>query len=609
MWTYIIRRLFLMIPTLFGVTVVSFIIMKLAPGDPLLSQLGSGGAASASGQTREAYLIQKRDLQLDKPVLLNFRNFTDYQDELLAAAHFRYSTVEGVEDELAELAAGAKTEPQQRRLAFLSRLHIPDFEANLKSDANRGRLARAIRDYAQVWCEDIGNYAVPDAMQLLTSEDTQLPQKIGLIDCLNHMVVEAHQFTYSRNPTASETPLVQAVWQRWWDINRDSLDSVDPDRQKVLEQQLQTLINAESRTEVFQLLQDEFTYDREDLPFFVQVVLGDAPLNQKVIASMILNLYVANPLDMRVSRTASEDKVDQVIGNWQAHYEPRRARYDKSLGSKVVDIVADTQYAHMVWRLVTFNFGRSALKTREPVAEKLWDAFVVSAPLMLMSQLVIYMVSIPLGITCAVRRNGLADRAISLGLFLLYSVPPFVAGMLFLLFFCYGDYLKWFPMSRLHSNGAEQFGWFRYTVDYLWHAFLPVTCLSLFSLAALAMYSRSAMLDVIGQDYIRTARAKGLPKFRVIYKHALRNALIPVLTLFANFLPALLGGSVLIEFLFNIPGMGRLSWASIEQRDYPTMMALIYVDAIVVLLSILFTDILYVLVDPRISYGGQGKGQ
>jgi peptide/nickel transport system permease protein len=146
-------------------------------------------------------------------------------------------------------------------------------------------------------------------------------------------------------------------------------------------------------------------------------------------------------------------------------------------------------------------------------------------------------------------------------------------------------------------------------IDYLWHAALPVLCLSLFSLASMAMYSRSAMLDVIQQDYIRTARAKGLSTFKVIVKHALRNGLIPIITLFASFLPAMLGGSVLIEYLFNIPGMGRMSWESIEYKDYPTLMALIYVDAIVVMLSILLADFLYVFADPRISFEGQGAAK
>lgn len=123
------------------------------------------------------------------------------------------------------------------------------------------------------------------------------------------------------------------------------------------------------------------------------------------------------------------------------------------------------------------------------------------------------------------------------------------------------------------------------------------------------MYARTSMLEVISQDYIRTARAKGLSEFKVIFKHALRNALIPILTLFSNFLPALLGGSVLVEYIFGIHGMGRLSWESIEQKDYPTLMALIYIDAIIVLVSILLTDILYVLVDPRITFSARGEEQ
>jgi peptide/nickel transport system permease protein len=135
---------------------------------------------------------------------------------------------------------------------------------------------------------------------------------------------------------------------------------------------------------------------------------------------------------------------------------------------------------------------------------------------------------------------------------------------------------------------------------------LPVVCLSLFSLAAMAMYARSSVLDVINQDYVRTARAKGVSGPKVIVKHVMRNAMIPILTLFSNFLPELLGGSVLVEFLFNIPGMGRLGLTSIEQKDIPTLMALLYIEAIVTLISFLITDFLYVVVDPRISFGGKG---
>ena len=144
-----------------------------------------------------------------------------------------------------------------------------------------------------------------------------------------------------------------------------------------------------------------------------------------------------------------------------------------------------------------------------------------------------------------------------------------------------------------------------YLLDYLWHATGPVICLSAFSMAGLAMYGRGAMLDVLGQDYIRTARAKGLSGPMVVLKHALRNGMIPIITLFASFIPALLSGSVLVEYIFGINGLGQLSFVSIRLQDFPTLMALIYIDAIVVMLSMLLSDMLYVLVDPRISFEGK----
>lgn len=347
--------------------------------------------------------------------------------------------------------------------------------------------------------------------------------------------------------------------------------------------------------------------DESDARLLMETLLAPGTLHEKAVAAIALRKLFSGPLKMDLPLDAAAPLVEQVAENWkQAHYLPRLEQYRPGFCRKSWYIVADTQYAHMLWRLATFNFGRSALKTREPVSGKILAAVIVSAPLMLLSELMVYLVAVPLGILCAVTRGGWTDRLISLGLFMLYSIPPFVAGMLFLLLLCYGDYLKWFPMMGLHGEGAEYYGAARYWLDYLWHSFLPVTCLSLFSLAGLAMYGRASMLDVIGQDYIRTARAKGLSESKVILKHGLRNALIPIITLFSTFLPAMLGGSVLIEVLFNIPGMGRLGWESIEQKDFPTLMALTYIEAIVVMLSILLSDLLYVWADPRISFESQG---
>ena len=595
-----------MIPTLFGVTIVSFCIMQMAPGDPQLSQLGSAGLTGQSSQTREAYLLQKRDLKLDKPLILNFNYFKDYAQKDRMAAYFLGRSEEQIAAELPDLAADGADPAMAARLKFLRRLKIDDFKNRLADPQQRERLAKAIHVYVQTFCEDNGVYAVPAAIEILGSEDADLQLKIGTIRCLDHMVVEPFVYTYSRHPSEAETPLVESAWGTWWSRAKATFPQLDPDRRKVVEKLLAQMAAEPSRAKQIEMLEE---FDRDDMRLFVEKLLGDSTLEEKVVAAATLKLYISRPLRADVPLDASPKAVEEVSDNWFAHYEARQSFYQPSVPARLWYIVGDTQYAHMVWRLITFDFGRSALKTREPVSQKIWDAVVVSAPLVLLAELVIYLVAVPLGILCAVKRGSWIDRLISLKLFFLYSIPPFVAGMLFLLFFCYGSYLKIFPMLGLHSPGADTFGWGQYLLDYLWHAVLPVVCLSLFSLAGMAMYARTSMLDVIGQDYIRTARAKGVSRPKVILKHGLRNAMIPIITLFSGFLPAMLGGSVLIEVIFGIPGMGRLGWSSIEQKDFPTLMALIYVQAIVVMLSILLTDLLYVVVDPRISFQGQGKSQ
>ncbi len=613
-----------MIPTLFGVTVISFLVMQLAPGDPLRAKLGMSGMASQSGQTREAYLVQKRDLHLDKPILLNFNHFRDYSWRIECAAHYLGRDDKEVLAELPSLAAEPDSPQAALRLRFLRSLGIQGLQQALADPKQHPRLAERIVGLTKIYCEDVGALGVPAAVAILRDPQAGQQEKIGAIRVLRSMVVDPIAYSYSRNPSDTQTPEIVEVWKTWWqqaeaaDRQRvaegkpPEYPPLPPERSEALASRFAAMLSAPTRMAAFEQMQ---FFDRQrfepyrpaDMRFFVERLLGNSSLAEKNAAAAVLGGTIGQPLAMDVPLDAKPELVQEVSSNWLLHFDFSRTRYEPSAWKKVWDIVADTQYAYMAWRLVTFNFGRSAVRTREPVGAKIWNAVLVSAPLMIVSEILIYLVAVPLGIVCAVHRGRWPDRLISLKLFLLYSIPPFVAGMLFLMFFCYGDYLQWFPMDGLHSDWADDLGPLGYAVDYLWHITLPVVCLSLFSLAAMAMYSRTSMLDVIGQDYIRTARAKGVPERLVVYKHALRNALIPIITLFATFLPAMLGGSVLIEVLFGIPGMGWLSWESIEQKDFPTLMALIWLDALVVMVSILLTDLLYVLVDPRISLEGQGQ--
>jgi peptide/nickel transport system permease protein len=609
MGTYLVRRILIMIPTMFGITIVSFGIMQLAPGDPAANKV-SGGAVGQSTQNADVYELRKRELHLDKPLLLNFNYFRDYTQKVHWAAYYEAQSLAQIAADLPELAAASEKpadHPQTAaRLALLRSLGIPDFDARLADSEKRSRLGEAVAYYVGRFCGDTGSVGVPFAIAILQDPQADRQLKIGAIRCLVKMVPEPFVFTYSKPVSDGETPEVTAAWRLWWERNKADLPKPDAEARKLFDGCLAEMVV--SNDQLYAKIAE--IGDSDYLPmaaaYFAEKLLGDSTLQEKVAASTILKQLVSEPLRFNVPTNASAKDVAEATSVWLEHYKLHRSRYEPTLAKKLWDVVADTQYAYMVAKLVTFQFGQSALRTREPVGEKIWEALVVSTPLVFMSELLIYLIAIPLGIFCGVYRGKWIDQSISLGLFILYSIPGFVAGMLFLVFFCYGDYLKWFPEMGLHSDGASSMSFLPWLIDYFRHAFIPVVCLSLFSLAAIAMYSRSSLLDVINQDYIRTARAKGISGPVVIFKHALRNALIPILTLFSTFFPSMLGGAVLIEYLFNIPGIGRLGLNSIEDKDFPTFMALLYIEALVTLVSFLLTDLLYVVVDPRINFEGRG---
>jgi peptide/nickel transport system permease protein len=177
--------------------------------------------------------------------------------------------------------------------------------------------------------------------------------------------------------------------------------------------------------------------------------------------------------------------------------------------------------------------------------------------------------------------------------------------MILIIFLGGGEYLDLFPVVGIVSEGVERLPWWGQIGNLLWHLVLPVAVLTYGGLAFLARLSRAQLLEVVRQDFIRTARAKGVPEAGVILRHGLRNSLIPLVTLMGTLLPALIGGSVIVEQIFSIPGMGRLGFEAVLSRDYPTVMAIASIEAFLTLLSLLLSDLLYVWVDPRISFERQ----
>jgi peptide/nickel transport system permease protein len=259
------------------------------------------------------------------------------------------------------------------------------------------------------------------------------------------------------------------------------------------------------------------------------------------------------------------------------------------------------QYWRWVKSIVQFDFGIS-FKDNRPVIDKIKEALPITLTLNFIEILIVYFVSLPLGVYSAFKKDSFFDKSLMLTLFTLYSLPTFWVAMILIMFFASGEYFNWFPMFGLWSDGAEQLGIFGYIGNVLWHLALPIVCMVYGSFAFLSRFSRANMLEVIQQDYIRTARAKGLPENKVIWKHAFRNSLIPLVTLMGTLLPALLGGSVIIEQIFSIPGMGKLGFEAVFQRDYPLIMAIAAIEALLTLISLLLADLLYVAVDPRIDF-------
>jgi peptide/nickel transport system permease protein len=265
------------------------------------------------------------------------------------------------------------------------------------------------------------------------------------------------------------------------------------------------------------------------------------------------------------------------------------------------------QYLLWLRDLVTLEFGRSFQDNR-PVLEKIAERLPITLAMNLFAVLIAYGIAIPLGVYSATHSGTALDRFLTFLLFALYSLPSFWVAMLAVTFLCNPEYLALFPTGGIRSIfHSEQWSLWQRIVDYAWHLTLPMLVYTYASFAFISRQMRSALLEVLRQDYIRTAYAKGLPGRMVIWKHAVRNSLIPIVTLLAGILPSLIGGSVIVETIFSIPGMGELSFRALVARDYPVIMAVFTLSAVLTLVGILLADILYAVVDPRISFARRAQ--
>jgi peptide/nickel transport system permease protein len=263
-----------------------------------------------------------------------------------------------------------------------------------------------------------------------------------------------------------------------------------------------------------------------------------------------------------------------------------------------LDQPVHVQYVRWLGRMATLDFGQSFSRDGRQVSEKIAERIPVTLSINVLSMFLIFLVAVPLGIYSAVRKDSWFDRISTVAVFTGFAVPTFWLALLLMILF--GVQLGWLPISGLVSLEYESFSFAGKVWDRARHLILPVFVSAFGGLAGLSRYMRSNMLEVIRQDYIAAARAKGLPERTVVFRHAMRNALLPFITILGLSVPGLLGGSVIFESIFAIPGLGQLFYQGVLSRDYPLIMGSLVIGAFLTLIGNLLADVGYAYADPRI---------
>jgi len=301
-----------------------------------------------------------------------------------------------------------------------------------------------------------------------------------------------------------------------------------------------------------------------------------------IICFVVIHLAPGSPTDLQteLSPHASVEAKERLM-----------ALYD-------LDKPVHVQYLLWIKKLATLDLGHSFSSDGRLVVDKIAERLPITILINVLSMILIIAVAVPLGVISAVRRDSLFDKATTIFVFVGFAIPTFWLALLLMILF--GVNLGWLPISGIRSLNYEYFPVWHQYVDLVKHLVLPVLLSAFGGLAGFSRYMRANMLEVIRQDYITTARAKGLSERVVIYKHALRNALLPVITILGLSVPGLIGGSVIFETIFAIPGMGQLFYLSVMSRDYPVVMGILFIGAVLTLMGNLLADVSYAAADPRI---------
>jgi peptide/nickel transport system permease protein len=326
--------------------------------------------------------------------------------------------------------------------------------------------------------------------------------------------------------------------------------------------------------------------------YILRRVLQSIPLLLGVVTVtfFLVRMAPGDPMDVYLDperrRTLDEEAIEAIR---------RRHGLDQPI---------QVQYVKWVANVARGEFGES-FRHRRPVSRLLAEAIPYTLQLTVLALLLDALVGIALGVVAAVRQYSLLDKAVTLGSLVLYAIPGFWLALMLVLLF--SVHLGWFPTSQTRSLDYEFLSLGGRILDRIRHLALPVFVLGIASAAGTARYMRNRLLEVLSEEYVVAARARGFPERTVILKHAVRNALIPIITIYGLSLPFLLGGATIIETIFAWPGMGRLTVEAVGARDYPVIMATTTIAAVLTVLGNLLADIGYAAADPRVSYGGRRR--
>jgi microcin C transport system permease protein len=316
---------------------------------------------------------------------------------------------------------------------------------------------------------------------------------------------------------------------------------------------------------------------------------------------LVMNFVPGGPIERQIMRYRMAAATEGGVSGRSIEADIPQDALDEMKRYYGFDKPVYTRYGIWLWNVLHLNLGNSYVY-QDPVWDVIKSRFPISIFLGLSGFFLSYLICIPLGIFKAIRHGSRFDLVSSLIVFLGYSVPGWALGTALLVLLGGGSFWSVFPLGGFRPDNWDYLDFFQKVTAQIHYMFLPVLCYTIESFATLTILMKNSLMENLGQDYVRTAYAKGLSEKRVIFVHALRNSLIPVVTGLGNMISLILAGSFLIEKVFNIDGMGYLGYTSILQRDYPVALGILVIDSVLLLVGNILSDMIYVVVDPRIRF-------